>query len=76
MELPQVFSGLVGGHCIGADPYYLVHKAVDIGYKSEVILAGRNVNDGMSEFVASELVNLLQNRCFELPNASVLVLVV
>ncbi len=66
--------GLVGGHCIGVDPYYLVHKAEDIGYKPEVILAGRNVNDGMSDFVASELIKLLQDRCFELPKASVLVL--
>ena len=52
--------GLVGGHCIGVDPYYLVHKAEDIGYKPEIILAGRNVNDGMSEFVALELIKLNQ----------------
>ncbi len=44
--------GLVGGHCIGVDPYYLTHKAQDIGYHPEVILAGRRINDGMGAYVA------------------------
>ncbi len=47
--------GLVGGHCIGVDPYYLTHKAQSIGYQPEIILAGRSVNDGMGKFVASKL---------------------
>lgn len=55
--------GLVGGHCIGVDPYYLTHKAQSIGYHPEVILAGRRINDGMSRYVASELVkSMLKNR--------------
>ena len=48
--------GLVGGHCIGVDPYYLTHKAKELGYHSEVILAGRNINDGMGRYVANKVV--------------------
>ena len=51
--------GLVGGHCIGVDPYYLTHKATRCGYHPEVILAGRRINDGMAEFVARECIRLL-----------------
>jgi UDP-N-acetyl-D-galactosamine dehydrogenase len=51
--------GLVGGHCIGVDPYYLTHKAQEIGYHPEIILAGRRLNDGMGAFVASEVVKLM-----------------
>ncbi len=51
--------GLVGGHCIGVDPYYLAQKAQEVGYHPEIILAGRRLNDGMGEFVASEVVKLL-----------------
>ena len=47
--------GLVGGHCIGVDPYYLSHRAEELGHKSQVILAGRGVNDGMAEWVADRL---------------------
>lgn len=55
--------GLVGGHCIGVDPYYLVHKAESVGYHPEVILAGRRVNDGMASFVGQEIVKeLLQQK--------------
>ena len=46
--------GLVGGHCIGVDPYYLTHKAAEVGYHPEIILAGRKVNDGMGSFIARE----------------------
>ncbi len=46
--------GLVGGHCIGVDPYYLTHKAQEIGYTPEVILAGRRINDSMGQYVAGE----------------------
>ncbi|PZU16470.1 MAG: nucleotide sugar dehydrogenase [Citromicrobium sp.] len=51
--------GLVGGHCIGVDPYYLAHRAGELGYRSEVILAGRHVNDSMAAYVAGELHQLL-----------------
>ena len=51
--------GLVGGHCIGVDPYYLTHKAQEIGYHPEIILAGRRLNDSMGAFVASEVVKLM-----------------
>ena len=47
--------GLVGGHCIGVDPYYLAQKAQENGYHPEIILAGRRLNDGMGDYVASEL---------------------
>ncbi|HJW27020.1 MAG TPA: UDP binding domain-containing protein, partial [Rhodocyclaceae bacterium] len=51
--------GLVGGHCIGVDPYYLTHKAEMLGYHPEVILAGRRINDGMGKFVAEKTVKLM-----------------
>jgi UDP-N-acetyl-D-galactosamine dehydrogenase len=51
--------GLVGGHCIGVDPYYLTHKALEVGYHSEVILAGRRINDSMGEYVADQTVKLM-----------------
>ena len=54
--------GLVGGHCIGVDPYYLTHKAQQIGYHPEIILAGRRLNDSMGAFVASEVVKLMAAR--------------
>ena len=54
--------GLVGGHCIGVDPYYLTHKAQEIGYHPEIILAGRRLNDSMGAFVASEVVKLMAAR--------------
>ena len=47
--------GLVGGHCIGVDPYYLTHKAIAVGYHPEMILAGRKINDGMGAFIAGKL---------------------
>src|SRR5690606_10572849 len=51
--------GLVGGHCIGVDPYYLTAKAEDVGYNPQVILAGRRINDGMGSFVAQKIVRML-----------------
>ncbi len=51
--------GLVGGHCIGVDPYYLTHKALSLGYHPEVILSGRRINDGMSQYIAAEVVKLM-----------------
>mgnify|MGYP003386054183 CR=1 FL=1 len=66
--------GLVGGHCIGVDPYYLAHKAETLGYRSEVILSGRKVNDQMSSFVASKMVKLLSNKGVALNGSKVLLL--
>jgi UDP-N-acetyl-D-glucosamine/UDP-N-acetyl-D-galactosamine dehydrogenase len=66
--------GLVGGHCIGVDPYYLTHKAQQIGYHPDVILAGRRINDGMGGHVARRLVKLMQQRGFQTAQSKVLVL--
>jgi UDP-N-acetyl-D-galactosamine dehydrogenase len=66
--------GLVGGHCIGVDPYYLAQKALEVGYHPEIILAGRRVNDGMGRYVASEVVKLMLNKDIGVRNSSILVL--
>jgi UDP-N-acetyl-D-glucosamine/UDP-N-acetyl-D-galactosamine dehydrogenase len=66
--------GLVGGHCIGVDPYYLTHKAQEIGYHPDVILAGRRVNDGMGAYVVMETVKLMNKRGIVAYGANVLVL--
>ncbi len=66
--------GLVGGHCIGVDPYYLTYKAEAIGYHPEMILAGRRLNDRMSEYVASTVVKLMISRNIQPAHARVLVL--
>lgn len=66
--------GLVGGHCIGVDPYYLTHKAQAVGYHPEVILAGRRVNDGMGRYVVSQLVKAMISKRIHLEDARVLVL--
>jgi UDP-N-acetyl-D-galactosamine dehydrogenase len=66
--------GLVGGHCIGVDPYYLAHKAESLGYHPQVILSGRRVNDNMGMFVASKLVKLLISKEHVISKSNVLVL--
>ncbi|WJG08454.1 Vi polysaccharide biosynthesis UDP-N-acetylglucosamine C-6 dehydrogenase TviB [Aliiglaciecola sp. LCG003] len=66
--------GLVGGHCIGVDPYYLTHKAEEIGYHPEVILAGRRINDQMGEYVVSRLVKKMLNKKIMVNGANVLLL--
>ena len=66
--------GLVGGHCIGVDPYYLTHKAQSIGYHPEIILAGRRLNDGMGSYVVSQLVKLMTRRRIHVQGARVLVM--
>jgi UDP-N-acetyl-D-glucosamine/UDP-N-acetyl-D-galactosamine dehydrogenase len=66
--------GLVGGHCIGVDPYYLTHKAQQLGYHPEVILSGRRINDGMGSHVAQRVIKLMTQRRIHLVNANVLVL--
>jgi len=66
--------GLVGGHCIGVDPYYLTHKAQQIGYHPEIILAGRRINDNMGAYVAERVLKLMTQRRLRLVDARVLVL--
>ena len=66
--------GLVGGHCIGVDPYYLTHKAQQIGYHPEVILAGRRINDSMGGYVAERVVKLMQQRGLCTAGSKVLIL--
>jgi UDP-N-acetyl-D-galactosamine dehydrogenase len=66
--------GLVGGHCIGVDPYYLTHKAQAIGYNPEVILAGRRINDAMGEYVVSQLVKTMLKAKLPVNGANVLVM--
>ncbi|MDP5189480.1 Vi polysaccharide biosynthesis UDP-N-acetylglucosamine C-6 dehydrogenase TviB [Rheinheimera baltica] len=66
--------GLVGGHCIGVDPYYLTHKAQAIGYNPEVILAGRRINDSMGRYVVSELVKVMIKRKIQVSGARVLMM--
>lgn len=66
--------GLVGGHCIGVDPYYLTHKAEALGYHPQVILAGRRINDGMGAYVASQMVKAMLKRRIHVDGARVLVL--
>jgi UDP-N-acetyl-D-galactosamine dehydrogenase len=66
--------GLVGGHCIGVDPYYLTHKAEALGYHPQVILAGRRINDGMGVYVAGRLVKAMLKRRIQVEGARVLIL--
>ncbi|MFI4911302.1 MAG: Vi polysaccharide biosynthesis UDP-N-acetylglucosamine C-6 dehydrogenase TviB [Sedimentisphaeraceae bacterium JB056] len=66
--------GLVGGHCIGVDPYYLTHKAQSLDYNPEIILAGRRINDGMGKYVASEVVKLMIKKGHKIQGSKILVL--
>ncbi len=66
--------GLVGGHCIGVDPYYLTHKAQQIGYHPEMILAGRRLNDNMGKYVASEVIKLMLFRQLQVSGSKILVM--
>lgn len=66
--------GLVGGHCISVDPYYLTHKAKEVGYQPEVILAGRRINDGMGQYAATQLVKAVSKQKIHVDEARVLVL--
>lgn len=66
--------GLVGGHCIGVDPYYLTHKAQSVGYHPEMILAGRRLNDGMGQYVVSQLIKNMLKKRIHVEGANVLVM--
>ena len=66
--------GLVGGHCIGVDPYYLTHKALEIGYKPNMILAGRKINDNMASYVVDEVTKLMIKKNIDIDRANILVM--
>ncbi|HYW03004.1 MAG TPA: nucleotide sugar dehydrogenase [Gammaproteobacteria bacterium] len=66
--------GLVGGHCIGVDPYYLTQKAQEIGYFPEMILAGRRINDGMGRYIVESVIRLMARRCIQIVGARVLIM--
>jgi UDP-N-acetyl-D-galactosamine dehydrogenase len=66
--------GLVGGHCIGVDPYYLTHKAESIGYKPSIILSGRKINDSMGKYVASELVKEMKKKNIKIQGSKILIM--
>ncbi len=68
------WPGLVGGHCIGVDPYYLTHKAQEIGYHPEMILAGRRINDNMGLYIAGEIVKLLTDKSMPVKGARILMM--
>lgn len=66
--------GLVGGHCIGVDPYYLTYKAQSIGYNPEIILSGRRINDGMGEYVVSRLIKLMLKKRLHVRESDILIM--
>jgi len=66
--------GLVGGHCIGVDPYYLTHKAIEVGYRPEMILAGRRLNDNMGMYVAAQVSALMAKKSIDVIDANILIM--
>ena len=66
--------GLVGGHCIGVDPYYLTHKAIEVGYNPEMILAGRKLNDNMGNYVADQVTKLMTKKRIHVVDANILIM--
>ena len=66
--------GLVGGHCIGVDPYYLTHKAITVGYQPEMILSGRRINDSMGSYIADQLAKLMIKKRIHLVDANILIM--
>ena len=66
--------GLVGGHCIGVDPYYLTHKAIEVGYEPDIILAGRRLNDNMGNYIVNKVVQLMKEKNIKVSNADILIL--
>ena len=66
--------GLVGGHCIGVDPYYLAHKAKEIGFDPEMIASGRTINNGMGSYIAIEVSKLMSKKRINLVDANVLIM--
>lgn len=70
----QFRPGLVGGHCIGVDPYYLTHKAQSLGYHPKMILAGRSINDGMGRYVVSQLIKRMSEKKMRIEGANILIM--
>jgi len=70
----QFKPGLVGGHCIGVDPYYLAQKAQEVGYHPEIILAGRRLNDNMGNYIAMEVIKLMLKKDLSIKNSEILIL--
>lgn len=66
--------GLVGGHCIGVDPYYLTHKSLEVGYKPKMILAGRTINDEMGTYVANQVLKLITKKCTAIKDLNILIM--
>jgi UDP-N-acetyl-D-galactosamine dehydrogenase len=66
--------GLVGGHCISVDPYYLTQKAIEVGYNPEMILAGRRLNDNMGVYIAKEVLNLMSKKLIHIENSNILIM--
>ena len=66
--------GLVGGHCIGVDPYYLTYKAIEVGHSPEVILAGRRINDSMGEYIANQVIHLMTKKDIKIPGSRILIM--
>jgi UDP-N-acetyl-D-galactosamine dehydrogenase len=66
--------GLVGGHCIGVDPYYLTHKAIEVGYTPEMILAGRRLNDSMGSYVVNQVSKLMAKKSIQVDGANILIM--
>ena len=74
MELSPFSPGLVGGHCIGVDPYYLAYKSKQLGYTPEMILAGRRLNDNMPTFIVNQIVKGFVQKNINTKNARALIL--
>ena len=74
MEFLPFKPGLVGGHCIGVDPFYLTYKAQSVGYYPEIILAGRRLNDGMPAYIAREIIKLMARQGFHIKGSKILVM--
>lgn len=70
----KFFPGLVGGHCIGVDPYYLAHKSTEVGYHPEILLAGRRLNDSMGPYVAQQLIKLMIHQNKSVKDSKVLIM--
>ena len=66
--------GLVGGHCIGVDPYYLTHKAIEVGYDPKMILAGRRLNDNMGNYVVNQVIELMKQKNIDIAQADILIM--
>ena len=66
--------GLVGGHCISVDPYYLLHKALEVGYNPEMITAGRNINNSMGNHIVEQVINLMTKKCNKISNSNILIM--